>query len=155
MAWASRLEVPDTDDGRVGAGIALARRISSPGYPFDEAAARRTVEREMASGGGGFDDAAAQGRQTAAPWSGGRLADLRTPTLVLHGAQDPVVRPSAARAVARAVPAARLVVLPGVGHDLPEALWPRLTGEVRAHVDLAAVSRAAGPRVSARPGCSR
>jgi pimeloyl-ACP methyl ester carboxylesterase len=121
------------------AGIALARRISSPGYPFDEAAARAAVEREIAAGGG-IHDAGAQGRQTGAPWNGGRLADLHTPTLVLHGEQDPVVRPSAARATAAAVPDARLVLLPGVGHDLPEALWPLVTGEVRAVAERAEAS---------------
>jgi pimeloyl-ACP methyl ester carboxylesterase len=131
VAWASRLRPPDTPEGHIEAGIALSRRISSPGYPFDESAARAAVEREIATSSG-IHDAGAQGRQTGAPWSGGRLAELRTPTVVLHGAEDPVVRPSAARATAAAIPGARLVILPGVGHDLPAALWPRYVEEIRA-----------------------
>jgi len=57
----------------------------------------------------------------------GRLAELRVPALVLHGADDPLLRPAAARRTAAAIPGARLVILPGVGHDLPaksSRWWP-------------------------------
>jgi pimeloyl-ACP methyl ester carboxylesterase len=128
----SRLRFPEEREGDVAAGLALARAIASPGYPFDEAAARVALEREVTSG---VRDARAQSRQTGATWHGGRLAELTVPALVLHGEQDPVLRPSAARATAAAVPDARLVLLPGVGHDLPSALWPRIAGEVRALAD--------------------
>ena len=43
---------------------------------------------------------------------------------MLHGDRDPILRVSGARATARAIDGARLVVLPGVGHDLPAPLWP-------------------------------
>jgi pimeloyl-ACP methyl ester carboxylesterase len=144
VVWASRLGAPDSDEGHVAAGIALSRKISSPGYPFDEDHARATVEREITISRG-ILDGGAQGRQTGAPWSGGRLADLRVPAVVLHGEQDPVVRPSAAKATAAAIPGARLVLLPGVGHDLPAALWPRIAEEVRAVAD----------RAAERPGAAR
>jgi pimeloyl-ACP methyl ester carboxylesterase len=130
----SRLRFPGGREGDVAAGLALARAIASPGYPFDEAAVRAAVEREVASG---IRDARAQSRQTGATWHGGRLAELTVPALVLHGEQDPVLRPSAARATAAAIPDARLVLLPGVGHDLPRALWPRIVGEMRALADPA------------------
>lgn len=130
----SRLTFPEGRDGDVAAGLALARAIASPGYPLDEADVRAAVEQEVTSG---IRDPQAQSRQTGAHWHGGRLADLTAPTLVLHGEQDPVLRPSAARATAAAVPGARLVLLPGVGHDLPRALWPRIVGEVRALADRA------------------
>ncbi|TWF81891.1 pimeloyl-ACP methyl ester carboxylesterase [Pseudonocardia hierapolitana] len=131
----SRLKFPEGPEGDVAAGLALARAIASPGYPFDEAEVRAAVEREVTSG---IRDVRAQSRQTGAPWHGGRLAELTVPALVLHGEQDPVVRPSAARATAAAVPDARLVQLPGVGHDLPRALWPRIAGDVRALADRVA-----------------
>jgi pimeloyl-ACP methyl ester carboxylesterase len=131
----SRLKVPDGPDGDFAAGLALARAIASPGYPFDEAEVRAAVEREVTSG---IRDARAQSRQIGAPWHGGQLADVTAPTLVLHGEQDPVVRTSAARATAAAVPDSRLVLLPGVGHDLPRALWKRIAGDVRALADRVA-----------------
>ena len=131
---ASRMRFPDGPEGDVEAGLALARAIASPGYPFDEATARAAAEREARSG---IRDVRAQSRQTGVTWHGGRLAELTVPALVLHGEQDPVVRPSAARATAAAVPNARLVLLSGVGHDLPRALWSRIAGEVRALADRA------------------
>ncbi|WP_310719829.1 alpha/beta fold hydrolase [Streptomyces lydicus] len=57
------------------------------------------------------------------------------PTLVLHGADGPLVKPSAGRAVAARVPGARFVELPGVGHDLPEAVWQDVARRVRRHAD--------------------
>ena len=78
-----------------------------------------------------------------AKWHGGRPSELRVPALVLHGERDPLLRPAAARRTAAAIDGARLVLLPGVGHDLPAAVWPRVAGEVRALADRAAV-RAGG-----------
>ena len=59
------------------------------------------------------------------------LRGLRVPTLVVHGADDPLIRPAAGRATARAVQGAHLVVFPGMGHNLPAPLWPALVDAVR------------------------
>ena len=75
--------------------------------------------------------------QVGAPWHGGKLRELAKPVLVLHGDQDPILRVSAARATAKAIDGARLVVLPGVGHDLPAALWPDIARLVRENADRA------------------
>src|SRR5690242_15078217 len=90
--------------------------------------------RDQASG---VPDTAAQSRQAGAKRHGGRLSQLRVPTLVLHGAQDPLLRPAAARRTAAAIRGARLVILPGVGHYLPAAVYPQVAGEVRALADRA------------------
>ena len=82
---------------------------------------------------------ARQARQLRAPWHGPKLRTLTVPTLVLHGDADPVGRPSAARAIARQVPHARLVILPGVGHELPRPLWPTLVGHLTDNADRARV----------------
>ena len=83
-------------------------------------------------------------RQTRAPASaswppgaprkspGARLAQITVPTLIIHGEADPLVRPAASRALARAIPGARLVTYPGMGHGLPPALWPPVLDEVAA-----------------------
>jgi pimeloyl-ACP methyl ester carboxylesterase len=52
------------------------------------------------------------------------------PTLVLHGADDPMCDVSGGRATAAAIPGAELVVLDGMGHDLPRALWPEITSRI-------------------------
>ena len=68
------------------------------------------------------------------------MACSGVPTLVLHGAQDPLLRPAAARRTAAAIRGARLVILPGVGHCLPAAVYPRVADEVRALADRAATA---------------
>ena len=65
-----------------------------------------------------------------------RTAGLRSvavPTLVIHGEADPLVDVSGGRATAAAVPGAELIVLPGMGHDLPRALWPRVLDAIAAN----------------------
>jgi pimeloyl-ACP methyl ester carboxylesterase len=142
----ARLKVPEGREGDLRLGLAAARAIASPGYPFDEAGVRRRIERDQVSG---VRDAAAQSRQAGAKWHGGRLAELRVPTLVLHGADDPLLRPAAARRTAAAIPGARLVILPGVGHDLPAEVFPQVAGEVRAVAD-----RGISAASASRPGAA-
>jgi pimeloyl-ACP methyl ester carboxylesterase len=75
-------------------------------------------------------DPAGAGRQLAAIIaSGDRTRELRkvvAPTLVVHGTADPLVSRSGGRATARAIKGAKLMNVPGMGHDLPRAVWPRL-----------------------------
>jgi pimeloyl-ACP methyl ester carboxylesterase len=140
VARMARMRYPEGRDGDIALGLALARLVASPGYPFDAAEARARIGRDVVSG---VRDRAAQSRQVGAKWHGGRLSGLRVPALVLHGERDPLLRPAAARRTAAAIDGARLVLLPGVGHDLPAAVWPQVAGEVRALADRAAV-RAGG-----------
>jgi pimeloyl-ACP methyl ester carboxylesterase len=133
-----RMKFPAGRDGDIALGLALARAVASPGYPFDEAAARARIERDAVSG---VRDTRAQSRQVGAKWHGGRLAQLRVPALVLHGDADPLLRPAAGRRTAAAIDGARLVILPGVGHDLPAEVWPRVADEIRALADRAQASR--------------
>ena len=55
-----------------------------------------------------------------------RLRTLRMPTTVIHGDEDRLVAPSGGRATADAIPRARLVMLDGMGHDMPSQLWPQI-----------------------------
>ena len=129
LARLARTKYPPTRQGSIDAALDLARTVASPGYPFDEPAERERVGRQV---DGGVTDTGAQSRQIGARWSGPRLAAVSTPTLVLHGDSDPIVRTRAAKAVVAAVPGARLVIHPGVGHDLPEPLWRAVAKEVCA-----------------------
>jgi pimeloyl-ACP methyl ester carboxylesterase len=134
LARLARVRFPEDRAGDIQLSLRLARELASPAYPFDETAAREWIEREVDAGP---RDTKAQSRQVGAPWHGPRLRELRKPALVLHGDRDPILRVSAARATARAIPGARLVILPGVGHDLPAPLWPDIAREVRQLADQA------------------
>jgi pimeloyl-ACP methyl ester carboxylesterase len=139
LARLARVKHPAGREGDIEAALAVARGVASPAYPFDEDAAREWIEREVDAGP---RDTQAQARQAGASWHGPKLRDLKQPTLVLHGDQDPILRVGAARATARAIEGARLVILPGVGHDLPAPLWPTIARDVRALADQAVVSGA-------------
>jgi pimeloyl-ACP methyl ester carboxylesterase len=139
LARLARAKVPEGRDGDIQLSLMLAREVASPAYPFDEDAAREWIEREADSGP---RDTKAQSRQVGAPWHGPKLRDLHKPVLVLHGDQDPILRVSAARATAKAIDGARLVILPGVGHDLPAPLWPQIAREVRQLADRASAPAA-------------
>src|SRR5450432_2448753 len=134
LAKLSRAKFPEGREGDIALSLMLARAVASPAYPFDEDAAREWIEREADSGP---RDTKAQSRQVGAPWHGPKLRELHKPVLVLHGDQDPILRLSAGRATAKAIDGARLVVLPGVGHDLPAPLWPTIADEVRRLADQA------------------
>jgi pimeloyl-ACP methyl ester carboxylesterase len=111
-------------------GLANWRQTGSPGYPFDEDRQRRRVSES-------WDrryDPAGNARQfaalLAAPDRTAALAEVDVPTLVLHGEADPLIDVTGGQATARAIPDARLVTYPGMGHDLPEALWPAFVAEI-------------------------
>ena len=61
----------------------------------------------------------------------GALAQLRIPTLVLHGARDRLVSPKAGQATADAIPGARFMLLPNVDHQVPPPLWPMAADAIR------------------------
>jgi pimeloyl-ACP methyl ester carboxylesterase len=137
VAKLARMRFPEGRDGDLALAVAATRAIASPAYPFDEEQVRRMAGRDQVSGARGT---AAQSRQAGAKWHGGRLSQLRVPALVLHGTDDPLLRPAAARRTAAAISGARLVLLPGAGHYLPAAVFPQVADEVRALADRAATA---------------
>lgn len=127
--------------GPAEAGNRLVRQhrvIGSPGYPLDERWLRRLGETMYARAG--FDPAA-RARQAAAMMAGTDrrpdLAKLRIPAVILHGRDDPLIRPDGGRATAGAIPDATLVSLPGMGHDVPKPLWPSIIEQIRTVADRA------------------
>jgi len=94
--------------------------------------------------------------------SGNRTADLHSitaPTLIIHGTADRLVTPSGGRATARAIPGARLMMVPKMGHDLPRALWPQIIDAIARHATAADEAAGGGPNggspaLQARPTAS-
>lgn len=134
LARLSRTRYPDTREGAVQASLAIARFCASPGHPFDEVAERARAERLADSG---VRDTQAQSRQIGAQWHGPAISTITAPTLVLHGQDDPLIRPRAATAIAGRIPGARLLTLPGVGHEIPAPVWHTVAAEIRALADHA------------------
>jgi pimeloyl-ACP methyl ester carboxylesterase len=111
--------------------VRQSRIIGSPAYPVDEAWVREYALTAFARG---HDPAGTQRQLAAVMASGGRMRKLRrvtAPTLVMHGDADRLIRPVAARVTAAAVPRARLVTFPGMGHDLPPELFSSVAAEVQ------------------------
>jgi len=130
----ARLGAP-TRETAIERSVATFRLVSGPHFDESEQRllAKRGLERSFRPEG--------TARQTTAIMAGpDRTAGLRrvnVPTLVVHGLVDPLVRPSGGVATARAVPGARLIMYPDMGHDLPRPRWPDLTTEIRRTADLA------------------
>lgn len=125
---------PRTRDEVIDTFLTFSRVVAGSAYPPDEA-----VVRERA--GALFDRAhhpAGFARHMAAILATGDrtqgLRDVRAPSLVLHGDEDPLVPLAGGRATAAAIPGATFTVLPGLGHHLPEGVWPEVADRVAAHV---------------------
>ena len=72
--------------------------------------------------------------------SGDRTEEVGTitsPTLVIHGSEDPLVPPEHGIHTAEQVEGARFVLVEGMGHNLPEALHPQIIGLISGHIDAA------------------
>jgi len=62
------------------------------------------------------------------------LASLSTPALVIHGAEDPLVLVECGKNTAAAIPGAELIIIDGMGHDLPHGgAWPQIINAVVDH----------------------
>jgi pimeloyl-ACP methyl ester carboxylesterase len=135
-----KLRPGTTHEERVEFLVGVARAMAGPGYPFPEEWARaaagisddrcprdpRTTQRHLAAG-----------RTLALP----PLNTITAPTLVITGADDPIISPRGGRDTARAIPGSTLVMLPGMGHDLPPELWPEIVDHVRTITGNRAAAR--------------
>jgi pimeloyl-ACP methyl ester carboxylesterase len=121
----------------VRASATMWQLIGSPGYPQSreevEARAGETYDRGVSAAG--------VLRQMMAvitqPDRSARLHSVRVPTLVVHGLADKMVHVSGGRATAAAVPGAELLLIDGMGHDLPRELYGTFTDAIRRTADRA------------------
>jgi pimeloyl-ACP methyl ester carboxylesterase len=126
-------------DGYIEDHLETYRQIGSQAYDFEDAHKReraaRCFDRGIHPAGGARQLAAV----VTASDRTARLGEVRVPTTVLHGDADPLVHVSGGQATAAAIPGARLLILPQMGHDLPRDLWPQI-------IDAIAANAAAGDR---------
>jgi pimeloyl-ACP methyl ester carboxylesterase len=124
---------PRDRDGYIKHHMAVIKVLRGPHFTEDpredEARAARNFDRGIHIAGTARQLAAvlASGDRTAA------LKSVTTPTLVIHGDADPLVRVDGGKATAAAIPYATLLIMPSMGHSLPKALWPRLIDSIANH----------------------
>lgn len=124
-----------TRDEVMARAVQVSSIIGSPGFPADP-------EDVATRAGLAFDrghDPSTVGRQMVAAIASGdrtsKLAQLDLPTLVIHGLADKLCDPSGGRATAEAIPGAELMLIEGMGHDLPRAVWEQLAERVAGVVE--------------------
>jgi hypothetical protein len=144
---------PRSADESAEYAVSLFKAIGGPGFAPDEEALRKNgrlaFERKPSPRGfcRHFAAIGASGDRTA------RLATIRTPTLVFHGAADPLIAVAAGRATARAIPGARLEVVDGMGHHLPPGVWDRLIEAISANAARARSWRGRWCSIDSCTGC--
>jgi pimeloyl-ACP methyl ester carboxylesterase len=120
-----------------------AQLMGSPAYPTDEKHLRErfTADVERSYYPAGEARHAAVALVAASEDRREKLKTIQVPTVVVHGADDPLVPVDAGRDVAANIPGAELRIIPGMGHDLPIPLVTTIADAITA-----AASRATGAK---------
>jgi pimeloyl-ACP methyl ester carboxylesterase len=117
---------PRDREGYIDRAAAVFGLVGSTGFERDEQYIRERAARSYDRG----YDVRAGGRQLGAVIASGdrtkALGRITAPTLVIHGSVDKMIRPSGGKATAKAIPGARLMMIEGMGHDLPRGVWPQI-----------------------------
>lgn len=121
-------------EARMNYHRALWPLIGSPDYPLRkdelEQFLQRIFDRGMTEQGTGRQLLAIMAAPNRVP----RLRQLTVPTLLVHGVADPLIPIAGSYDMAAAMPHAEMFAIEGMGHDLPEALLPRISGHIVRHV---------------------
>ena len=102
-------------------------------FPFHAERVREMAEQAYDRG---LNPAGTARQMAAILASGSRQEALRTvttPTLVIHGDADPLVPVAGGYATAKAIPNAKLLIIPGMGHSLPIETWPQIVEAIAEH----------------------
>jgi pimeloyl-ACP methyl ester carboxylesterase len=144
MATLNARPVDRTDPDFIADSVKRAETIGSPAYPWPAGA---LAERAQAEAARAFNPPGVARQMAAIRASGDRRAKLATitaPTMVLHGEDDPLVPVAGGRDTAANIKGAELRVIPGMGHDLPPALFATFVETIERAVTRAH-QRAASP----------
>ncbi|QYJ03512.1 alpha/beta hydrolase [Nocardioides panacisoli] len=121
----------------VRAHLRITQHVAGTAYPIDDAAEAAIAARGWDRSAG--DPAAGVARQIQAIQRSGdrttQLSRITAPTLVINGDRDLMVHPSGGAATVAAIRSAQHVVIPGMGHHVPEALVDPLTHYITHHAD--------------------
>jgi len=126
-------ENPDDRDSIIDHGTELLRRLGSPGYPESEEIRRKIATARYDRC---YYPPGVARQMMAILADGSRVEQLKTitvPTLVIHGADDPLVPVEAGIDTAAHIPNAKLEIIEGMGHNIPVPLVPRLVNLIANH----------------------
>ena len=110
--------------------VKLYKLIGSPGYPADDAYLNERLGQAVRRS---YRPQGTARQMVAIAADGNRsplLAALKVPTQIIHGRDDPLVPVDAAHDLAAKIAGAQIDVIGGMGHDLPEPLWPRFVAGI-------------------------
>jgi pimeloyl-ACP methyl ester carboxylesterase len=124
--------LPRTTDERVEWTVSLYRLLAGHRHPFDESSQRALAAAEVERSW--YPESGHGVAANASPSRVDRLGDIRVPTTVVHGDEDPVYALAHAHALARGIPDAELVVVEGLGHEVPSGFAEELAGIVLENV---------------------
>ena len=134
-AWLNRPRNPaGTREGAMDEAVETHNIIGSPGYPRDLRRARELAARD-------YDRCfypEGNSRHLLASISSGdaRVPDLdkiKAPTLVIHGADDPLIPLGCGEDIKNSIPGAEMLVINGMGHDYPDEVVDQMADAVRQH----------------------
>lgn len=113
--------------------VNLFKLLNGAFYPFDEDRVRRLAANSFKR----CYYPKGIARQLAAVIASGsrknKLGAINTPTLVIHGKADPLIPVAHGQATADAIPNARLHMIPGMAHTMPQAVWPEIIDTIAKH----------------------
>ena len=141
---------PRTEREAVERRVRIFATVGSRGFDQDVEAIRRVTGEALRRDPDGRDGMRRQHR--AVRTAGDRTAALHrleVPTVVIHGTDDRMCHPSGGRATAAAVPGAELVLVAGMGHDLPRGAWPQLVTAIVRNAGRAEPGGATGAEAKA------
>jgi pimeloyl-ACP methyl ester carboxylesterase len=124
---------PSDREANIERALEAASIIGGTGFPIDEQRVRRRAARLYDRC---FHPQGLARQLAAIVASGSRkeaLASLAVPTLVIHGDADPLVPVACGIATHEAIAASELLLIEGMGHELPPAAWPRIVDAIRKH----------------------
>jgi pimeloyl-ACP methyl ester carboxylesterase len=115
--------VPEEREAYIEHNVNLWRTLWSPGFPFDEKRLRRVLAE-------GYDRSyypPGMIRQSLAVLKNGyrksSIASIKAPTLIIHGDEDPLMSVEGGKELAQLIPGAKLLIINGMGHDMPKEAW--------------------------------
>lgn len=126
-----------TPENAVDESVWIFQRVAGP--LWDETVHRKNQAASLARNFSPDGTARQLAAIMASPDRTGSLEKLDVPTLVIHGLADRLVAPSGGIATVKAIPGARLLMLPDMGHDIPEPRWTEMVEAITANTERAFV----------------